>query len=160
MTAGAQAGLVNLGDGTVKDDTTNLIWLVDWNINGDKSASEQNDWAENGLDGFAGSNDWKLPTIAQFSDLFAKYAVAPFGLAFVAPFENVQPEYWALPDPVQQLVFRPYTGNDVSDAPSFLHSAVAVRMGTVDATVPEPSTVAMVLLALVATAAVRRTRRN
>ena len=34
LTGAAQASLVSLGDGTVKDTTTNLIWLQNWNVNG------------------------------------------------------------------------------------------------------------------------------
>ena len=34
LTGTAQASLVSLGDGTVKDTNTNLIWLQNWNVNG------------------------------------------------------------------------------------------------------------------------------
>ena len=34
LSGAAQAALVSLGDGTVKDTNTNLIWLQDWNLNG------------------------------------------------------------------------------------------------------------------------------
>ena len=34
LTGAAQAALVSLGDGTVKDTNTNLIWLQDWTVNG------------------------------------------------------------------------------------------------------------------------------
>lgn len=51
----AQAELVSLGDGTVKDTNTNLIWLQNWNVNGPKDWGTQKAWAE-GLD-FADSTD-------------------------------------------------------------------------------------------------------
>lgn len=43
----AQATLVNLGNGTVKDDVTNLIWLQNWNVNGMQTLATQKSWAEN-----------------------------------------------------------------------------------------------------------------
>lgn len=50
----AQATLVNLGNGTVKDTATNLIWLRDWNVNGQQNWSTQKAWADNLS--FAGSD--------------------------------------------------------------------------------------------------------
>ena len=41
LTGAAQAALVNLGDGTVKDTNTNLIWLQDWNVNGQQNWAAQ-----------------------------------------------------------------------------------------------------------------------
>ena len=73
LTGAAQAALVSLGDGTVKDTNTNLIWLQDWNVNGRQNWATQNAWAETGLDGFAGSNDWHLPSLQQYTDLFGEY---------------------------------------------------------------------------------------
>lgn len=65
FTGAAQAALVPQGNGTVLDTNTNLIWLQDWNVNGQQNWAAQKAWAETTLDGFAGSNDWRLPDIAE-----------------------------------------------------------------------------------------------
>jgi hypothetical protein len=63
----AQASLVNLGDGTVWDSATNLVWLKDWNLNGLADPDAQGAWANNLV--FAGASNWVLPTWQQFIDV-------------------------------------------------------------------------------------------
>jgi hypothetical protein len=68
LTSTAQAAplqLVDMSDGTVYEPNKHLIWLKDWNVNGSQNWATKNAWAETGLDGFAGSNDWHLPSIQQ-----------------------------------------------------------------------------------------------
>ena len=71
LTGTAQADPVSLGNGTVKDTNTNLIWLQDWNVNQLQNWSTQQAWAE-GLD-FAGSTDWELPEISEYGALITAY---------------------------------------------------------------------------------------
>ena len=71
LAGASQAELVNVGDGTVKDTTANLIWLQDWNVNGLANWATQKAWAEN-LN-FAGSSDWVLPGIGKYFALFSAY---------------------------------------------------------------------------------------
>jgi hypothetical protein len=60
LAGSAQAALVSLGDGTVKDTNTNLT--------------------------FAGSSDWELPEISEYAALFSAYGK----LTTVTAFTNVQ----------------------------------------------------------------------
>jgi hypothetical protein len=159
MTNTAQATLINLGNGTVKDDTTNLIWLQDWNVNGNDIWSTQKAWAE-GLD-FAGSTDWRLPEISEYAALFTEYG----DLTQVADFTNVQPDknfdnYWSGTSPTvgSAWYFNPVDGFQYDDFRSLPYFAVAVRPGDV-AAVPEPQTLALALMALGAMVVARRRRR-
>ena len=83
--------------------------------------------------------------------------------ANLALFTNVQSGfYWSgteyAPDPVRAWVFRAEVGRqDVVDENVALY-AVAVRPGDVAASVPEPQTLALVLLALGATMVARKRR--
>lgn len=79
----SQAALVSLGDGTVKDTNTNLIWLADWSAGPVNMWAEVNAWAQ-GLN-FAGSSDWVLPSTQQFVDLYAAYG----DLTAISQFTNV-----------------------------------------------------------------------
>jgi hypothetical protein len=157
LTGAAQAALVSLGDGTVKDTNTNLIWLQDWDRNGAANWGSQKAWAE-GLD-FAGSTQWELPELGEYVALFTAYG----NLTRLAAFTNVQPGfYWSgtvlVPGSFAGL-FIPASGLRFDgDLPSPF-SAVAVRRGDVTASVPEPQTLALALLALGATV-VARSRRS
>lgn len=86
----AQAALIDQQNGTVRDDRTGLVWLKDWNTNGPGDWGTQNTWAESGLDGFAGSNDWRLPTIEEFTTLFQAYRP----LSQQSVFDQVQSGYY------------------------------------------------------------------
>ncbi len=166
MAGTAQATLVSLGDGTVKDSSTNLIWLENWNVNGLATWTAQKAWAD-GYD-FAGSSDWRLPTLSEYQALFASYGP----LTEVMAFTNVQAgDYWSgtdyAPDPSYARGFHvsfgrgfvgPKSGEDAT-----LHYAVVVRAADAsndgNTEVPEPQTLALTLLALGA-AAVARNRRS
>ena len=159
LTGAAQAGLVSLGDGTVKDTNTNLIWLQNWNVNGLQNWATQKNWAETTLDGFAGSSDWQLPSINEYNDLFDAY----HDLTQVAEFTNVQQSnlYWSRTEIKagrSALAFPAAShGANLNDESNPLF-AVAVRLDDVTASVPEPQTLALALLALGATVVARRRR--
>lgn len=155
LTGAAQAALVSLGDGTVKDTNTNLIWLQDWNVNGEKNAGAQNAWAE-GLN-FAGSDAWDLPDISEYRALVTAYG----DLRQLNVFTNVQTGgYWS------DTVFSPTNNYWHSTADFILRNtgtqnlrfAVAVRAADATAALPEPQSLALALLALGAAVAVRRKR--
>lgn len=157
MTGAAQAALVSLGDGTVKDTNTNLVWLQDWNVNGLQNWTTQRDWAL-GLD-FAGSTDWRLPGIGEYQALFTAYG----DLSAVTDFTNVQRlgRYWSgteFTPGAAAYHFYPGFGGSVFVPEDELYFAVAVRPGDVTASVPEPQTLALALLALGATVVARRRR--
>ena len=157
LAGAAQAGLVSLGDGTVKDTNTNLIWLQNWNVNGAKDWDTQKAWAE-GLD-FAGSTDWRLPEIGEYVALFAAYG----DLSKKSEVTNVQFDYYwsgteAASDPSYVQVLFPMEGFQVNGYKANRLYAVAVRPSDVTASVPEPQTLALALLALGATVVTRKRR--
>jgi len=145
LTVGAQASLVVLGDGTVKDTATNLIWLQNWDETGALRWSDQELWAT--TLSFRGHDDWALPTIEQYAGLFAEFG----DLTAVAEFTNVQRgRYWSGTETapgVSAWTLRAATGELRDDNEAFGFFAVAVRPGDVSA-VPEPTTLALVLLGL------------
>jgi len=79
----------DVGDGTVIDNATGLMWPKDWAGDGGNGGNALNwnsaiDWAE-ALD-FAGHTDWRLPNINELSSLIALEATPPLVYDF---FENV-----------------------------------------------------------------------
>lgn len=155
VTGTAQAALVNLGDGTVKDDLTNLIWLQNWAVNGLNDWAAQKAWAES--HDFAGSTDWRLPSIDEFVALHGEYGNLSSG---ALPFTNVRVfGYWSDTEVVAgdtARLFSPINGTqNVGFQPTELY-AVAVRRGDVAAPVPEPQTLALALLALGASVVARK----
>lgn len=157
LTGTAQAALVSLGDGTVKDTNTNLIWLQDWNVIGLNIWNEQKNWADNLT--FAGNSDWALPSIGEYAALVGAYG----NLTQVAEFTKLQSSfYWSGTEspsgPGYRWSFRPNDGGQVSATTDFRYYAVAVRPGDVATFVPEPSALALALLALGATVVARRRR--
>ena len=155
----AQAALVSLGNGTVRDTNTNLIWLQNWNVNGLANWGAQKTWAETTLNGFAGSNDWRLPEISEYVALFTAYG----NLTQVAAFTDVRSVgYWSgteyAPNPDLAWVFSTFVGFQNFDVKDSALYAVAVRPGDVAASVPEPQTLALALLALGAMVVARRRR--
>jgi hypothetical protein len=156
LTGAAQAALVSLGNGTVRDTNTNLIWLQNWNVNGAQNWSTQKGWADS-LD-FASSTDWRLPEISEYGALFTAYG----NLTQVAEFTNVQPVlYWSgteFSPGIFAWYFNPGNGLPFLDFQDFQFSAVAVRPGDVAASVPEPQTLALALLAFGAMVVARRRR--
>ena len=159
LTGAAQAALVPQGNGTVLDTNTNLIWLQDWQVNGQQNWATQKAWAETGLDGFAGSNDWRLPGIAEYANLFTAYDDLTSN---TLPFVDVQPgTYWSGTEFTlgsAAWYFVPRLGFQGTGFESGGFFAVAVRPGDVTAPVPEPQTLALALLALGATVVARRRR--
>ncbi len=156
LTGAAQAALVSLVDGTVKDTSTNLIWLQNWNVNGAQNWSTQKGWADS-LD-FASSTDWRLPEISEYGALFTAYG----NLTQVAEFTNVQPDfYWSgteFTPGIRAWVFSPAGGFQFDFSQNLQFFAVAVRPGDVAASVPEPQTLALALLAFGAMVVARRRR--
>ena len=159
----AQATLVNLGNGTVKDTATNLIWLQNWNVNGQQNWATQKAWADNLS--FAGSDAWVLPSISQYTTVFAEVG----NLTLVPQFTNVQfaqtntgpAFYWSGTEDVPGIGAQRFvatSGFALGALETDLLFAVAVRPGDVVAAVPEPQSLALVLLALGAGAVVWRRR--
>ena len=160
LTGAAQAALVPQGNGTVLDTNTNLIWLQDWEVNRRQNWARQKAWAETTLDGFAGSNDWRLPGITEYANLFTAYGDLTSN---TLPFVDVQPGsiYWSgteLSPGIFAWFFRSDDGVQFTGSESNQFFAVAVRPGDVTAPVPEPQTLALALLALGATVVARRRR--
>lgn len=154
----AQAVLVDNLDGTVTDNVTNLVWLQDWNFGhrGYQNWHSQIAWAD-GLS-FAGSNQWALPTIAQYTALFAQEGDLSNPLL---PFTHVQPDaYWSSTESVLGIgawIFLPVTGFKTDDFEDFGMYGVAVRAGDVIA-VAEPQGAILLLAGLTALATSRRIR--
>ena len=157
LTGAAQAALVLQSNGLeVLDTRTNLIWLQNWNFNGRADWATQKAWAENLS--FAGSNEWRLPEINEYGALFTAYG----NLTQVAEFTNVQPVfYWSGTEFSPGFIawfFNPVLGVQLTGSQDFQFFAVAVRPGDVAASVSEPQTLALALLALGATVVARRRR--
>jgi hypothetical protein len=154
----AQAALVSLGDGTVKDTNTNLIWLQNWNVNGLASQSSQAAWAAS-LD-FAGSSDWVLPEISQYEALFSAYG----DLTQLVEFTNVQGwpgVYWSNTSFLSSYwYFNPRVGSRFDAGGGLGYYAVAVRNADAATSngVPTPPSLALALLALGAAACVQLRR--
>ena len=130
-----------------------------WEVNGLQNWATQKAWAETTLDGFAGSNDWRLPGIAEYANLFAAYGNLTSN---TLPFVDVQPGvYWSGTEFAPGFLardFNPVNGVQSIDFESDRFFAVAVRPGDVTARVPEPQTLALAMLALGATVVARRRR--
>ncbi len=156
LTGAAQAALVSNPNGTVTDTTTNLIWLQNWNGNGSRDWATQKNWADNLT--FAGSSDWELPEISEYAALFTAYG----NLTLVPQFMNVRDvTYWSGTEFTagsSAWSFRPALGTQRDFSQGIRVFAVAVRPGDVTASVPEPQTLALALLALGATVVARRRR--
>ena len=156
LTATAQANLVSQGNGTVLDTTTNLIWLENWNVNGFKDWATQMAWAQN-LN-FAGSSDWVLPSQSEYAALYAEVG----DLSSVSAFTNVGRDYYwtgtEYTPGYQAFTYYPDLGWPAYNTEVSPMYAVAVRPGDVIASVPEPETLALVLLALGAVTLTRRRR--
>ena len=156
LTGASQAALVSNPDGTVTDTNTNLIWLQNWNVNGAQNWAAQKNWADNLT--FASSSEWELPEISEYAALFTAYG----NLTLVPQFTNVQSgSYWSgteITGGNRAFLFRPANGSQNVAFQGSRFFAVAVRPGDVAASVPEPQTLALALLALGATVVARRRR--
>ena len=80
----ADATLINLGNGQIKDDSTNLVWLQDWSAAGINNWTTQQAWAANLT--YGGSSDWVLPEISQLQGLVGQFKNNGNAAAFAAVF--------------------------------------------------------------------------
>ena len=216
-TLGAQAGLVNRGNGLIYDNVLDITWLADFNYSRTQfiaSGGTQGDadgrlnwaaanlWADTLV--YGGFSDWRLPTLNP-SDTTCSNNFNPgggFGLQYagtgctggelshlfvsdlgnqaftsvlnqvgdtaeqianLALFSNVQSRiYWSgteyAPSPSKAWVFFTDAGFQTDFGKDAELFAVAVRPGDVAAAVPEPQSLALVLLALGAAVVARRKR--
>ena len=148
LAGSAQAALVTLGDGSVLDTETRLVWLEDWGLRSFQSWATQTSWAENLT--VAGSSDWHLPTIEQYATLYA--GLERDGLTPPSRFADVLPSaYWSSTDdplsPTGAFWFFADTGLQVSASKDFGGYATAVRIYS---PIPEPSSFALTALGLLA----------
>lgn len=153
------AAFVKNGDGTITDTSTNLIWLQDWSLMGKLDWATQKAKAENLT--FAGSTDWRLPSLDEYIDLRLELS----GSIGLGGFANVRLEefHWSGTElNGRAFLFMPISGSlallSTTDE-DFKFHAVAVRAGDVAAPVSEPQTLALALLALGASL-VRRARKT
>ena len=153
----ASASLVDFGDGTVADTSTNLVWLLDWSSNGQDDWPAQKAWAEDLV--FAGSSDWRLPSIGQYATLWTNVGASFSGLS--GTFANVAfDSYWSDTDysgAPTRLAWNFFAGDGFVGFgdKGVLFSAVAVRDAPT-ANAPEPTTFALSLASLAALAYLRR----
>ena len=160
----AQAGLVLQSNGVeVLDTDTNLLRLSNWNSSGLKNWGNAKAWAAGLAVGGATAGDCRLPEIAEYEDLWTDPDVGSSLAGLQSEFANVQfGGYWSgteyAPDPTGAWLFRTSSGLQFNAVKGFALYAVAVRPGDVTASVPEPQTLALALLALGATAVARRAR--
>ena len=187
-TVSAQAALEARPGGMVYDTTLNITWLQNWNINGRMNWTTANNWANNlvygGFDdwrlptslnadgtGPCGDIGNLNCSGSEMGHMFYNNWGATAGNAFstgsnaanLALFTNVQSlDYWSgteyAPNPGDAWVFSSSDGYQGFDSKFSALYAVAVRPGDVAAAVPEPQTLALVLLALGATVVARRRR--
>jgi hypothetical protein len=162
VSGAAQAGLVLQSNGVeVLDTDTNLLWLYDWNSSGVKNWGDAKLWAAGLTVGGAAAGDWRLPEIGEYADLWTDVGSSLSGLQ--SKFTGVQSYvYWSgteyAPGSHNAWVLRTDSGDQFGGAKNNALYAVAVRPGNVAASVPEPQTLALVLLALGATVVARRRR--
>lgn len=137
LTTTAHAALASQGEGRANDTDTHRISLQDWSVNGLANSSMLEPWG-------AGSNYWEMT--AQF------ILVSPVG--YWASTESLGDGRWAWeyvpPDGLPSGVSFQIGGMDT----------VAVRPVDVSASVPEPHTLALALLALGAMVVARNRRAH
>jgi len=184
-TLSAQAALVARPGGMVYDTVQNITWLQNWNTNGLMNWTTANDWANNLV--YEGFSDWRLPNSLnadgtgpclgfnctgsemghmfynEFGAIAGSSILSGSNAANLALFTNVQSFfYWSgteyAPNPVRAWGFGAGGGGQGNVDKNVALYAVAVRPGDVAASVPEPQTLALALLALGATMVVRRRR--
>jgi MYXO-CTERM domain-containing protein len=153
----AQAVLTDRGNGTVYDSTNHITWLKDWAVNGQKNWATQTAWAA-GLD-YAGHNDWALPGITQYAELFHEFGDLR---SASLPFTNVMNElYWSSTEYSPGFETWSFSPGDNAQyhfvKPFTVMYTVAVHAGDL-APVPAPPAAAMLLLGLGAGVLVQRRR--
>jgi len=82
----ANASFIDMGNGTIRDTSTNLLWLKDWALSGPGNWVQHNDWASQD---FASSTGWRLPTVAEYSGIYTPTILTS------SPWINVGEIYWA-----------------------------------------------------------------
>ena len=132
----------------VLDTDTNLLWLYNWNSSGVKNWGDAKICAAGLTVGGATAGDWRLPEIGEYADLWTDPDVGSSSSGLQLEFANVQSNYyWSgteyAPDPNVAWNFFTLYGYQSTDHKVTAWSAVAVRTA-----VPEPQTLALVLLAL------------
>jgi len=162
LSGAAQAGLVLQSNGVeVLDTDTSLLWLYDWTSSGQKNWGDAKLWAAGLTVGGATAGDWRLPEIGEYADLWTDVGFSRSVLE--SNFPGAQNRvYWSsteyAPDEAWYFFSR-YGSQNPTDKFSEFY-VVAVRSGGVTASVPEPQTLALALLALGATAVARRRRSS
>lgn len=157
LTPTAQASLVlqNLGD-EVLDTTTGLIWMQDWNLSGTANWTNQTQWAANLS--YAGQTTWRLPSITEGLDLVGAYGDP----RLITEFTNVAASgdhWWTSSQRGSQAWIFYAGGGQLFTTTSSPQRGVAVRSATladVAFGVPEPTSMALALLALGAGSLVRK----
>ena len=159
----------------IYDSTLDITILNDWNIGrgfwspiaapgSAQKLAETAGFAATGLTG------WRLPTgdffepagsLDEFESIWNDVGGALAGLQ--SEFDGVQPlEYWSGSDdaPIPNFAWYFFTvnGNQGFDVENLQFFAVAVRPGDVVAAVPEPESLALVLVGLAAAGVARRRR--
>ncbi len=164
LTGVAQASLVPQANGVeVLDTDTTLLWLYHWNSSGFKNWADAKTWTAGLTVGGATAGEWRLPEISEYADLWADAGSTVAGLD--GKFNGVQSySYWSgteyAPYPDDASGFDAIDGSSGHADKSNAFYAVAVRPGDVAASVPEPQTLALALLALGAAVVVVVVRRR
>lgn len=156
----AQAALQDLGNGIILDTDLGIEWLADanysrtsgYNTTGVMTWNAANKWVDQLNVG--GYNDWRLPTIDEFSHLFYDEldGVGSWSIYAIhnntnfALFKSIQNDlYWTdtpANDTGKQLIFNFNGGYSITASESAGLYATAVRAVTA---VPEPEAYAMLL---------------
>ena len=151
LAGSASATFISLGNGTIRDTTTNLVWEQNANhgpFNWAGAASYANTLA------LAGGG-WHLALIGELQGLYndlnaAGVCVGGNCTGNIAGFTGIQLDYWSstevIPGNVARRIFFD-GGFQFSGLENSQVSAWAVRSGNV-AAVPEPQTVALLLAGL------------
>ena len=151
LAGSASATFISLGNGTIRDTTTNLVWEQNANhgpFNWLAAVSYANTLP------LAGGG-WHLPTIGElqgvYNDLLAAGVCAGANCTGnIGGFSNIQSFYWSGTEVIPGLSARDFNfgnGNQLGVPENVQLSAWAVRSGNV-AAVPEPQTVALLLAGL------------
>jgi hypothetical protein len=159
----AGAALIDLHDGTVQDTTNRLIWLKNWNTNGNHDWDTQMAWAES-LE-IAGYSDWRIPEVSELHALAAYFRSLPTYVNLLdslnANFDNVIVNvYWtatSLPTEPARAYDWYVDGSELRNKTEEVF-ATAVRGQT--NVVPEPETYTMLLAGLGMLAFAARRRRQ
>ena len=172
LTGAAQAALFDRGGGMIYDDVSNITWLKDWNVNGrTMTFTEADTWANNLV--YGGGTGWRLPTMTEILvELYELQYLTQSGMVFMNQFfTNVQTDdsYWSStpffdPDQGDNYIVQfggPFDQGSIGGSGGKRtepYYAVAVHNGDLGAAVPEPQTLALVLLALGGALAASRKR--